>query len=63
MKYLTAVERCFNRCNLIGEDVDIWEQMMRYKVLREAPEAIQEATYISIASRLGFTAYDREEYR
>lgn len=54
MKYLTAVERCFNRCNLIGEDVDIWEQMMRYKVLREAPEAIQEATYLSIANRLGF---------
>lgn len=53
MKYLTAVERCFNRCNLIGEKVDIYKEMMRYKVLREAPEAIQEATYISIATRLG----------
>lgn len=62
MKYLTAVERCFNRCNLIGDDVDIWEQMMRYKVLREAPEAIQEATYISIASRLGFMSYE-EDYK
>ena len=54
MKFLTAVERCFDRCNLIGEDVDIWHEMMRYKVLREAPEAIQEGVYISIATRLGF---------
>ena len=54
MKYLNAVERCFNRCNLIGEGVDIFKEMMRYKVLREAPEAIQEATYISLAFRLGF---------
>lgn len=54
MKYSTAVERCFHRCNLIGEDVDIWEQMMRYKALREASEALQEEAYISIAVRLGF---------
>lgn len=54
MKYSTALERCFNRCNLIGEDVDIWEQMMRYKALREASEALQEDAYMSIATRLGF---------
>jgi hypothetical protein len=58
MKYATAVERCFDRCNLIGEDVDIWEQMMRYKALREATEAKQEAAYITIATRLGFIASD-----
>ena len=53
MKYQKSVERCFERCSLIGEDVDIWEQMMRYKALREATEQMQEAAYISIATRLG----------
>lgn len=54
MKYSTALERCFNRCNLIGEEVDIWQQMMRYKAFREAGEALQEEAYLSIATRLGF---------
>ena len=54
MKYSTAVEKCFERCNRIGKDVDIWEQMMRYKALREASEALQEKAYITIAVRLGF---------
>lgn len=54
MNYQKAVERCFERCNLIGEDADIWEQMMRYKALREATEQMQEEAYISIATRLGF---------
>jgi hypothetical protein len=58
MKYSNAVERCFDRCNLIGEDVDIWAQMMRYKALREASEAMQEEAYISIATRLGFISND-----
>ena len=57
MKYSTAVEKCFNRCNLIGEDVDIWDQMMRYKALREASEAMQEEAYITIATRLGFISH------
>lgn len=54
MKYSNAVERCFDRCNLIGEDVDIWKEMMRYKAIREASEAQQEEAYIDIATRLGF---------
>ena len=54
MKYSTAEERCFYRCNLIGESVDIWQEMMRYKAIREASEARQEQTYLSIATRLGF---------
>lgn len=53
MKYANALERCFNRCNLIGESVDIWQEMMRYKAFREASEALQEEAYISIATRLG----------
>ena len=58
MKYSTAVERCFNRCNLIGEGVDIWAQMMRYKAIREASEAMQEEAYLTIATRLGFITYN-----
>jgi hypothetical protein len=54
MKYSKAVERCFDICNLIGEDVDIWHEMMRFKALREASEAMQEEAYMSIATRLGF---------
>ena len=54
MKYLTALEKCFDRCNLIGENVDIWQEMMRYKAIREASEALQEETYLAIATRLGF---------
>ena len=53
MKYANALERCFERCNLIGENVDIWAQMMRYKALREVSEAKQEAAYLHIATRLG----------
>lgn len=49
-----AVERCFDRCNLIGEDVDIYKEMNRYKVLREASYQDREAVYEYIAQRLGF---------
>ena len=54
MKYANALKRCFDRCNLIGENVDIWAQMMRYKALREASEVGQEEAYLYIATRLGF---------
>lgn len=49
-----AIERCFDRCNLIGEDVDIYKEMNRYKVLREACYQDREAVYEYIAQRLGF---------
>ena len=54
MKTETAIERVFNRCNLIGEDVDIYEIMMQYKVLREKTIDEQEDIYYEIAERLGF---------
>ena len=54
MRTETAIERVFNRCNLIGEDVDIYEIMMEYKVLREKPTEEQESIYYEIAERLGF---------
>lgn len=52
--YDKAVDRCFDRCNLIGEDVDIWAEMNRYKVLREASEELREEAYEDIACRMGF---------
>ena len=53
-KFEQAVEKCFHRCNLIGEDVDIFHEMNRYKVLREASPEVREEVYESIAYRLGF---------
>lgn len=49
-----AVEKCFHRCNLIGEDVDIYKEMNRYKVLRDASSTMREKVYEDIAFRLGF---------
>ena len=54
MRTETAIERVFDRCNLIGEDVDIYEIMMQYKVLREKSTEEQEDIYFEIADRLGF---------
>jgi hypothetical protein len=33
-----AIERAFDRCNLIGENVDILHVMYQYKAIRELPE-------------------------
>lgn len=54
LKFEKAVDRCFDRCNLIGEDVDIYAEMNRYKALREASTEQREEAYESIADRLGF---------
>lgn len=52
--YEQAIDKCFDRCNLIGEDVDIWGEMWKYKALREATEDMKEQAYDAIASRMGF---------
>ena len=49
-----AVERCFHRCNLIGEDVDIYREMNRYKILRESSPEVRDTVYEYLAYRLGF---------
>ena len=54
MKLETAIDRAFDRCNLMGEDCDIYSVMYRYKVIRNLPEAEREEVYEDIASRLGF---------
>ena len=49
-----AIERAFDRCNLIGENVDILHVMYQYKAIRELPENEIDKIYDDIADRLGF---------
>lgn len=49
-----AIERAFDRCNLIGEEVDILKIMYQYKAIRELPEEEIDQIYDDIADRLGF---------
>ena len=54
MKKEKAIERAFDTCNLIGENVDILQVIYRYKALRELPDAEIDQIYDEIADRLGF---------
>ena len=49
-----AIERVFDRCNLIGENVDILHVMYQYKAIRELSEKEIDQIYDDIADRLGF---------
>ncbi len=49
-----AIQRAFDRCNLEGEETDIWNMMYKYKVIRELDEEKQEEIYNDIAFSLGF---------
>lgn len=49
-----AIEKCIDRCNLVGEDVDIYKYMYQYKAIRDLPEAESEKVYDIIAKALGF---------
>lgn len=52
LKLEQAVQRCFDRCNLIGESVDIWQEMYKYKAIRMQPEKAQEEIYADISTGL-----------
>ena len=54
MKLETAIERCFDRCNLAGSDCDIIKFMYQYKAIRELPDVEFDKVYDEIAERLGF---------
>ncbi len=54
MKLQAAIEKCFDRCNLIGIDCDVYEQMMRYKAIREQSDEEQDQIYDDLVHRLGF---------
>jgi len=49
-----AVQRCYDRCNLDGESVDVWGKMMQYKAIRELSDDEQERIYFDIVAGLGF---------
>ena len=49
-----AIERAFDRCNLIDEEVDILQVIYQYKALRELPDEEIDQIYDDIADRLGF---------
>ncbi|MCR5450892.1 MAG: hypothetical protein K6F23_16005 [Solobacterium sp.] len=51
-----AIRRCIDRCNLIGENVEIYSIMYQYKAIRELPDEEFEAVYDEIAGALGFLA-------
>ena len=54
MKLDTAIQRVFDKCNLIGEEVNIYSVMDQYKVIRELPDQEYEEVYEVIAKDLGF---------
>lgn len=49
-----AIERAFNRLNLIGVTADVYEILYQYKVLRELPENELDEIYNELVTRLGF---------
>ena len=49
-----AIERAFDKCNIIGIDCDVYKVLYSYKVIRELPEKEIDAIYDCIVSRLGF---------
>lgn len=55
MKLETAIERCIDRCNLIGDDCDVIKIMYQYKAIRELPEEEFDKVYDHITAVLGFT--------
>lgn len=54
MKLEKAIERCIDRCNLEGEDVEIYKYMYQYKAIRELPKEEFEKVYDTISDALGF---------
>lgn len=54
MNLETAIERCIDRCNLAGEDVDIQKYMYQYKAIRGLNDAQFDEVYDKIARVLGF---------
>lgn len=49
-----ATERAFNKCNCVGEGVDVFEILYQYKVFREMSDQDLNEVYDDIVFRLGF---------
>ena len=55
MKLEAAIERAFDRCNMIGEEVDIYKVLYSYKAIRELGDEEIDKIYDNFAKGLGFT--------
>ena len=54
MKKETAIQKAFDKANLIGEDVDLYKVIYSYKVLRELSDEEIDEIYEILATGLGF---------
>lgn len=54
MKLERAIQRAFDRCNLEGEDCDIYSILYQYKAIRELPDEKIDEIYEDMAVNLGF---------
>lgn len=54
MKLEKAIQKAFDRCNLIGEDCDIFSVLYQYKAIRDLPDEEIDKIYYEIAEALGF---------
>ena len=48
------IDRAFDRCNLIGEDCDIYSVLYSYKSIAKLSQAEIDEIYNCIAFRMGF---------
>jgi len=49
-----AKQRAFDRCNLEGEDCEIYNILYQYKAIRELPQEEIDEIYDEMAENLGF---------
>lgn len=49
-----AIQRAFDKCNLIGEDCEIYDVLYSYKVIYQQPDEVIDQIYDEIAEALGF---------
>ena len=49
-----AIQRAFDKCNLIGEDCEIYDVLYSYKVISQLPDDVIDQIYDEIAEALGF---------
>lgn len=54
MKKEKAMQRAFDRLNIIGENADVYEVLYSYKVFREMSENELDEIYDELVKRLGY---------
>ena len=55
MKLEKAIDRCIDRCNLIGDNCDVICVMYQYKAIRDLSETEFDKVYDYVVRVLGFT--------